>query len=44
MIMVVSASSRAKDCSAPIKQKNHLETRVAASLPRAIQLHETHEY
>ena len=44
MIIVVSASSRAKECAAAIEQKNLLETRVAASLPRAIQLLETHEY
>jgi hypothetical protein len=44
MIILVSASSRAKECAAAIEQKNHQETQIATSLPKAIELLQTHEY
>jgi DNA-binding response OmpR family regulator len=44
MIILVSASSRAKECAAAIEQKNHLETQVAASLPKAVELLQAYQY
>jgi hypothetical protein len=44
MIILVSASSRAKECAAAIEKKNQLETQVAASLPKAIEYLQAHEY
>ena len=44
MIILVSASSRAKECAAAIEQQNHQETQVATSLAKAIELLQAHEY
>jgi hypothetical protein len=44
MIVLVSASSRAKECAAAIEQKSHQETQMAASLPKALELLQSHEY
>ena len=44
MIILVSASSRAKECSAAIEQKSHQETQMAASLSKALELLPSHEY
>jgi len=44
MIILVSASSRAKECAAAIEQKNHQETQVATSLTKAIEYLQAHEY
>ena len=44
MIILVSASSGAKECATAIEQKNRLETQVATSLAKAIELLQAHEY
>jgi len=44
MIILVSASSRAKDCAAAIEEKNHQQTQVANSLAKAIEHLQDHEY
>jgi chemotaxis response regulator CheB len=44
MIILVSASSRAKECAAAIEQKNHQETKIANSLAKAIDLLQADEY
>ena len=44
MIVLVSASSRAKECAAAIEQKSHQQAQVAASLSKALELLQTHEY
>jgi len=44
MIILVSASSRAKECAAAIEQKTHQESQVATSLSKALELLQAHEY
>jgi hypothetical protein len=44
MIILASASSRAKECAAAIEQKNHLETQAGASLPKEVELLHAHQY
>ena len=44
MIILVSAWSRAKECAAAIEQKSHQETQMAASLSKALELLQSHEY
>src|SRR5215831_3453572 len=44
MIILVSSSSRAKECVTAIEQKNHQETKVATSLAEAIELLQADEY
>jgi hypothetical protein len=44
MIILVSTSSRAKECAAAIEQKSHQETQVATSLAKAVEHLQAHEY
>lgn len=44
MIILVSASSRAKECATAIEQKTHQQTQVATSLAKAIEHLQAHEY
>jgi hypothetical protein len=44
MIILVSASSRAKECATTIEQKTHQQTHVATALAKAIEQLQAHEY
>lgn len=44
MIILVTNSSRAKECAAAIEQTTHQKTQVAASLAKAVTLLQTHDY
>lgn len=44
MILLVTASSRAKECAAAIEQKTHIKTQIASSLSKAVAGLETHDY
>jgi hypothetical protein len=44
MIILVSASSRAKECAAAIEQQNHQETKIANSSSKAIEFLQADEY
>jgi hypothetical protein len=44
MIILVSTSSRAKECAAAIEKRSQQETQIAASHAKAIELLQVHEY
>ncbi len=44
MIILVTNSSRAKECAAAIEQTTHQLTEVAASVAKAVKLLQTHDY
>jgi hypothetical protein len=44
MLILVTTSSRAKECAAAIEQTTHQKTQVATSLARAVDYLQTHDY
>jgi hypothetical protein len=44
MVILVTSSSRAKECAAAIEQATHHETKIATSLSRAVDSLQTHDY
>lgn len=44
MIILVTTSSRAKECAAAIEQTTHQKTQIATSLAKAVELLQTHDY
>ena len=44
MIILVTNSSRARECAAAIEQTTHQKTQVAASVAKAVKLLQTHDY
>jgi|SRR5271169_4830570 len=44
MVILVTSSSRAKECAAAIEQMTHRKTQVATSLARAVDFLQTHDY
>lgn len=44
MVILVSTSSRAKECGAAIEHTTHQRTQIAASLARAVEFLQAHDY
>ena len=44
MVILVTTSSRAKECGAAIEQTTHQRTQIATSLARAVEFLQTHDY
>jgi hypothetical protein len=44
MIILVTTSSRAKECAAAIEQTTHQKTQIATSVARAVEFLQTHDY